>query len=50
MDFSSRLTSRSHNYMVEGDLVIVYERHDSMDHIYLKHGDVFNNKHVSAIG
>jgi hypothetical protein len=30
--------------MKEGDLVVCYERHDSMDHIYLEAGKIFNNK------
>ena len=30
--------------MRSGDLVIVYERHDSLDHFYLKFGGMFNNK------
>ena len=31
--------------MKDGDLVIVYERHDSLDHIYLKKGAIFKNKY-----
>ncbi len=30
--------------MQAGDLVIIYERHDSLDHLYLQPGRVFNNK------
>jgi tRNA (adenine57-N1/adenine58-N1)-methyltransferase catalytic subunit len=31
--------------MQNGDLVIVYERHDSLDHFYLAEGIIFNNKY-----
>eukprot|EP01041_Mallomonas_annulata_P007924 gene7924-16215_t len=31
-------------FMNEGDLVVIYERHDSMNHIYLEGGQIFNNK------
>ena len=31
--------------MKDGDLVIVYERHDTLDHIYLKKGAIFKNKY-----
>ena len=31
--------------MKHGDLVIVYERHDSLDHFYLNAGTIFNNKY-----
>jgi len=31
--------------MKDGDLVIVYERHDTLDHIYLKKGETFKNKY-----
>lgn len=30
--------------MQDGDLVIVYERHDCLDHCYLKAGDELQNK------
>lgn len=30
--------------MQDGDLVIVYERHDCMDFIFFKSGDVFQNR------
>ena len=30
--------------MKEGDLVIIYERHDSLDHLYLKQNMIFKNK------
>jgi hypothetical protein len=33
--------------MMDGDLVIIYERHDSMTHLYLEKGKIFQNKHVN---
>lgn len=36
--------SRRPRLIQDGDLVIVYERHDSMDHFYIKAGEIFNNK------
>ncbi len=30
--------------MQDGDLIVVYERHDSMDHFYLETGKILNNK------
>lgn len=27
-----------------GDLVLIYERHDSLDHIYMKSGEIYSNK------
>ena len=46
MDFIASITERDHNLMLEGDLVIVYERHDSLNYIFLKSGDILNCKHV----
>jgi len=31
--------------MKEGDLIITYERHDSMDHLYLSENQIFGNKY-----
>ncbi len=36
-----KLTTR---IMKSGDLVITYERHDSLDQLYLENGKIFNNK------
>ena len=30
--------------MKHGDLTIIYERHDSLNHVYLSRGDILNNK------
>lgn len=49
MDFTSQLTSRDHNLMLEGDLVIIYERHDSLDYMYLEAGKMLNCKHVRML-
>jgi hypothetical protein len=35
--------------MLVGDLVIVYERHDSLSYIYLEKGQMLNCKHVSDL-
>ena len=32
--------------MLDGDLVIIYERHDSLDYMYLEAGKMLNCKHV----
>jgi tRNA (adenine57-N1/adenine58-N1)-methyltransferase catalytic subunit len=47
MDFSktSDLRFQRPRLMQDGDLVVVYERHDSLDHIYLKTGKIFQNKY-----
>ena len=29
----------------ENDLVVIYERHDMMSHVYVKAGDIYNNKY-----
>ena len=31
-------------FMKNGDLIVAYERHDSMDHFYLEAGKILNNK------
>lgn len=38
------LDYRRPKLMKAGDLVIVYERHDALNHFYLKEGDIFNNR------
>ena len=38
---SSRL---SKNLINDGDLVIIYERHDSLDHFYVKKGEILQNR------
>ncbi len=38
------LTDPFPKVMKDGDLVIAYERHDSMDHFYLAAGKILNNK------
>ena len=46
MNFSKSLVGNpSSRKMKEADLVIVYERHDSMDHFYIERGKIFNNKY-----
>jgi tRNA (adenine57-N1/adenine58-N1)-methyltransferase len=30
--------------MEDGDLVVVYERHDALDHFYIRKGQIFQNK------
>ena len=32
------------NLIKDGDLVIIYERHDSLDHLYAKKDLIFKNK------
>jgi hypothetical protein len=44
MDFVKSVESRRPNVMKAGDLVIVYERHDQLDHIYLRKGKVYDNR------
>eukprot|EP01039_Chlorochromonas_danica_P010161 gene10161-11245_t len=43
MDFVKEVQRRP-RVMKAGDLVVIYERHDSLDHLYLKHGMIFQNK------
>ena len=31
--------------MKVGDLVLIYERHDTIDHFYIERGKIFNNKY-----
>ena len=33
--------------MQNGDLTIVYERHTTLDHLYLKSGEILNNRYGS---
>ena len=45
MNFVSRAQSETGpRLMKHGDLVIIYERHDSLNHIYLSRGEILNNK------
>ncbi len=46
MDFTkySHSLKPSIRLMKPGDMVITYERHDSMSHVYLEEGKIFNNK------
>lgn len=44
MNFTKEKSRQRSKVMNDGDLVIVYERHDSLNHFYLKAGTVFNNK------
>jgi tRNA (adenine57-N1/adenine58-N1)-methyltransferase catalytic subunit len=48
MNFIIDPTSRRdhvHKLMKEGDLVILYMGHTSLDHLYLKEGEVLQNKY-----
>lgn len=45
MNFISRAQSETGpRLMKHADLVIIYERHDSLNHIYLSRGEILNNK------
>lgn len=44
MDFTKPAPVQRPRLMKQGDLVIVYERHDQLDHIYLKRGKVYDNR------
>lgn len=47
MDFASSRSvgqTRRPRLIEEGDLLVVYERHDSLDHFYAKAGEIYNNK------
>lgn len=44
MDFVKTTVNRRPRIMKAGDLVIVYERHDQLDHVYLKPGKVYDNR------
>ena len=44
MDFTKSSQFQRPRLMKPGDLVIVYERHDQLDHIYLKRGKVYDNR------
>lgn len=45
MNFIARKESETGpRIMKHGDLVIVYERHDSLNHVYLSKGAILNNK------
>ena len=41
---SSNNVAKYRKIMKDGDLVIIYERHDSLDHLYLKQDMIFKNK------
>lgn len=45
MNFVKQRDFTKPRVMQNGDLVIVYERHDSLDHIYLAENTIFNNKY-----
>ncbi len=44
MDFSKSHKLRHPKLIQDGDLVVIYIRHDSLDHLYVKKGKTFNNK------
>lgn len=44
MNFTKNIKSKRPRLVEEGDLVILYERHDSLDHFYVKKGEILNNK------
>lgn len=44
MNFAKVDQQRRPRLMQAGDLVIVYERHDALDHLYLRPGSIFQNK------
>lgn len=45
MNFVARAESETGpRLMKHGDLTIIYERHDSLNHIYLSTGEILNNK------
>jgi hypothetical protein len=44
MNFISRTDETGPRLMKHGDLIIIYERHDSLTHIYLSKGSILNNK------
>lgn len=45
MNFSKQRDYTKPRLMQNGDLVIVYERHDSLEHFYLNANTIFNNKY-----
>lgn len=45
MNFIKQRDFTKPRVMQNGDLVIVYERHDSLDHFYLAENTIFNNKY-----
>jgi tRNA (adenine57-N1/adenine58-N1)-methyltransferase catalytic subunit len=45
MNFGKERDYTKPRVMNNGDLVIIYERHDSLDHLYLSSGAIFNNKY-----
>jgi tRNA (adenine57-N1/adenine58-N1)-methyltransferase len=55
MDFAKKRNKRLPNLMEDGDLVVIYERHDALDHFYIQKGQIFQNKfgafhHADFIG
>ena len=45
MNFSSDDSSSQYPILMkEGDLILVYERHDTLDHFYIQRGQIHNNK------
>jgi tRNA (adenine57-N1/adenine58-N1)-methyltransferase len=44
MNFAKGTVYDRPRLMADGDLVIVYERHDALSHIYLSTNEIFNNK------
>lgn len=55
MNFVKTKDGKIPKLMKDGDLVILYEGHESMDHLYLEAGKIFNNKfgsfyHADFIG
>jgi tRNA (adenine57-N1/adenine58-N1)-methyltransferase len=47
MNFSKAKVYDRPRLIQDGDLVVIYERHDSLNHIYLSKGQIFNNKYGS---
>ena len=44
MDFTKEHSHSHPKVIEEGDLVVVYERHDSLDHLFIKKGSILQNK------
>ena len=44
MNFSKPYKSCKSKFIENGDVVIVYERHDALDHIFISRDAIFQNK------